>query len=228
MPHRFVVSYLWEIPGPKSGVLKQILGGWQFSGITAFQSGRPFTIRTGVDSNGDGTTGSDRPNINGSCGVTWDDEHKTFTNNGCYTVPLGTNNLPLANTLGNGSAPPQHRARRASFWNTDLSLLKRFYMSGDSQLILRADAFNAFNQDTYGLPVTNLMSSTSFGQNSNNWGRRIVTLSAKFVLVCSSPPTGSPEGESLARGAPARAGAPLLSSGGCCAAPPGPPLASPE
>ena len=178
VPNRFVVNYLWEIPGPKSGILKQILGGWQLSGITAFQSGRPFTIRTGVDTNGNSTNAADRPNWDAGCGVTWDKEHKTFTNDGCYTVPLGSNNLPLANSLGNGNAP-RNTERTASFWNTDLSLLKRFYVFGDRQLIIRADAFNAFNQDTYGLP-TNLMSSTSFGQNGLSWGRRIVTLSAKF------------------------------------------------
>ncbi len=180
VPNRFVVSYLWEVPGPKSGILKHILGGWQFSGISAFQSGRLFTIRTGVDSNGDSSAGSDRPNWSGSCGVTWDDKHKTFTNDGCYTVPLGTNNLPLANSLGNGNAP-RNTERTAAFWNTDLSLLKRFYVFGDRQLIIRADAFNAFNQDSYGLP-TNLMNSASFGQNGNSWGRRIVTLSAKIVF----------------------------------------------
>jgi hypothetical protein len=158
--------------------MKQILGGWQLSGVTAYQSGRPFTIGTGVDSNGDGTTGSDRPNINGSCGVTWDDKHKNFTNNACYSAPLGTNNLPLANALGNGSAP-RNSERTASYWNTDLSLLKRFYL-GQRQFLVRADAFNAFNQDTYGLPNANL-SSASFGVNGNSWGRRIVTLSAKFI-----------------------------------------------
>jgi hypothetical protein len=179
-PHRFVVNYLWEVPGPKSGILKQILGGWQFAGVTAFQSGRPFTILTGVDSNGDGNTGSDRPNINGSCGVTWDDAHKTFTNNGCYATPLGTNNLPLANSQGNGSSP-RNRERTASFWNTDLTLLKRFFLFGDRQLIIRGDAFNAFNQDNYGLPTTS-MSSATFGQNSGNWGQRTFTLSAKFVF----------------------------------------------
>ncbi len=58
--------------------------------------------------------------------------------------------------------------------------MKRFFLLGDRQLVVRADAFNAFNQDSYGIPVTS-MSSASFGTNSNNWGRRIVTLSAKFV-----------------------------------------------
>ena len=177
VPNRFVVSYLWEIPGPKSGFVKHVLGGWQFTGITAYQSGRPFTIRTGVDSNGDGTTGSDRPNL-GSGTLDWDDEHRSFTNNGYVVAPLGTNNLPLANALGNGTLG-RNTERSASFWNTDLSLLKRIFI-GQRQLILRADAFNAFNQDTCGIPVTN-MSNSGFGTNTNNWGRRVVTLSAKFM-----------------------------------------------
>ena len=174
---RFVVSYLVDLPGPKSGFLRQVLGGWQLSGITQFQSGRPFTILTGVDSNGDGNTGSDRPNLVGGS-LTWDKEHKTFTNNGYVATPLGTNNLPLANGLGNGSAG-RNTERAAPYWNTDFSLLKRFHI-GQRQLIVRADAFNAFNQDNYGLPNAN-MSSASFGQNGNSWGRRIVTLAAKFV-----------------------------------------------
>jgi len=183
VPNRFVVTYLWEVPGPKSGALHHILGGWQFSGITAFQSGRPFTIGTGVDSNGDGTTGSDRPNL-GSGTLDWDDEHRGFTNNGYAVAPLGTNNLPLANSIGDGSLG-RNTLRAASYWNTDLSLLKRISLFSDKQLVLRADAFNVFNQDNYGIPNAN-MSSASFGINGggptpNGWGRRIITLSAKFI-----------------------------------------------
>ncbi len=176
-PNRFVVSYLWEIPGPKEGALKHVLGGWQFSGITAFQSGSPFTIFTGVDTNGDGATGSDRPNV-GSGTLNWDSNHKTFTNNGYAVAPLGNNNLPMANSIGDGTMG-RNTARAASFWNTDLSLMKRIFF-GQRELMLRADAFNAFNQDNYGVPV-NLMSNTAFGTNTNNWGQRTVTLSAKFA-----------------------------------------------
>ncbi len=39
VPNRFVVNYTWEVPGPKSGILKHILGGWQFSGITGVPVG---------------------------------------------------------------------------------------------------------------------------------------------------------------------------------------------
>ena len=177
--HRFITNYIWELPGPKSGVLKQVLGGWQVSGVTQFQSGRPFTIVTNVDSNGDGNTGSDRPNINPSGTFVWDKDRKSFVNNGYYTAPVGSNNLPLANALGNGNAP-RNSERGAPFWQTDLSVLKRFSL-GQRQLHIRADVINAFNQDRYDNPV-NLMNSPSFGQNTNDYGRRSVLLSAKVVF----------------------------------------------
>jgi len=179
-PHRFVANYIFEIPGPKTGALKQILGGWQISGVTQYQSGRPFTIVTNVDTNGDGNTGSDRPNIDPNGTFVWDDNHTSFVNNGYYVAPLGTNNLPLQNGLGNGNAP-RNSERGAGFSQTDLSLLKRFYIGGTRELHIRADAINAFNQDRVDNPV-NLMNSPSFGQNQNDFGRRQVLLSAKFVF----------------------------------------------
>src|SRR6185436_6916696 len=54
-PHRFVLHYVWQSPG------NRFWGGWRLSGVSQWQSGRPFSITTGVDSNGDGTTGYDRP-----------------------------------------------------------------------------------------------------------------------------------------------------------------------
>ncbi len=177
-PHRFVVNYIWEIPGFKSGPLKYVLGGWQISGVTQTQSGVPFTIFTGVDSNGDGSSGGDRPNVNPNGSFTWDKDHKNFTNNGYYTAPLGTNNLPLQNGLGDGNAP-RNSERAASYWITDLTVLKRFEI-GKRQIIIRGDAFNAFNQDNYGAPIAS-MSNVSFGNNTNDWGHRIIEVSAKLI-----------------------------------------------
>jgi hypothetical protein len=50
--HRFVVSYLYELPFGKgrrfgssaSSVVDALIGGWQFNGITTFQSGTPLSI----------------------------------------------------------------------------------------------------------------------------------------------------------------------------------------
>ncbi len=179
--HRLVVNYIWEVPGPKKGVFGQILGGWQLAGVTATQSGQPFTIRTGIDTNGNGDLGGDRPNINPSGSIVPDPTHgwRTFTNNGYYVVPRTSSGAVLAASLGNGNGLRNaHRAE--GFWNTDLSLSKRFSL-GRHRLTVRLDAFNAFDQDDVGIPV-NAMSNADFGRNNNNWGARTITLGAKYAF----------------------------------------------
>src|SRR5207244_2287702 len=50
--HRFVISYLYELPfgkGRKFGtdahwLTNLLIGGWQFNGITTYQSGTPLSI----------------------------------------------------------------------------------------------------------------------------------------------------------------------------------------
>ena len=59
--HRFVLSWVWELPFGQgraladSGLLKPILENWQFGGIVTLSTGRPFsvTLNTGVNN---GTT----------------------------------------------------------------------------------------------------------------------------------------------------------------------------
>ena len=43
-PHVLLSGFTWEIPGPSQGVMKQVLGGWNVSGILRYESGRPMTI----------------------------------------------------------------------------------------------------------------------------------------------------------------------------------------
>lgn len=191
--HRFVINYLYEVPIPgfmkRNALSKAIFGGLQISGITAYQSGQPFTILTGVDSNGNGTAGSDRPNWNPNGILNLDPvtgNWRTFTSplvGGAFFVPLGTNGLPLANSLGNGTLG-KNTFRAPGFWNSDISILKKFVLpwgSENHRLQLRADFLNAFNQDNYGRPVNN-MNSVDFGRNLNNWGNRSITLSAKYTF----------------------------------------------
>lgn len=61
-PHRFTLSYVYEIPFRRSqpGFFGHVLGGWELSGVTTFGSGNPFTVFLGYDLNGDGI-GGDRP-----------------------------------------------------------------------------------------------------------------------------------------------------------------------
>ncbi len=50
--HRFVTSWVYDIPGPTAGALSHVVGGWQVTGIYQWQSGKPYTIVSGVDNAG--------------------------------------------------------------------------------------------------------------------------------------------------------------------------------
>ena len=50
--HRFVTSWVYDIPGPTEGAASHVIGGWQVTGIYQWQSGQPYTITSGVDNAG--------------------------------------------------------------------------------------------------------------------------------------------------------------------------------
>lgn len=186
--HRFVANYLWELPAPgfaaNNGFLKHVFGGWQISGVTSGTSGQPFTILTGVDTNGNGAAG-DRPNINPDAPLIPDPvtgNLRTFTAPGRFLVPRNPAGAILTFSMPNGGGNLGKNTLRApANYNTNLGVQKRFYITETVRFALRADFLNAFNQDNYGIPI-NSLSNASFGQNTNNWGNRSITLGAKFTF----------------------------------------------
>ncbi|MBI1748473.1 MAG: hypothetical protein HYR55_18090 [Acidobacteria bacterium] len=66
--HIFITNYVWELPffrGASNRVLYGVLGGWQLSGITRFESGSPLTITTPTTAPRSFGGGSFRPNLVG-------------------------------------------------------------------------------------------------------------------------------------------------------------------
>jgi hypothetical protein len=178
--HRGVVYWTYELPGYHRRWLDLAGGGWQFSGVYQGQSGQPFSIVTGVDSNGNGA-GGDRPNLLAGGVLTPDPvthNLRTFTATNLFFVPRGANGLPLANSLGNGNLG-RNTLRAPAWYNWDLSVSKRFPLFSTHAFLIRADFLNAFNQRNFGIPV-NSLNNPQFGQNLNNWGNRSITLSAKY------------------------------------------------
>ncbi len=61
--HRFVPSYVWSLPKLKrsNSLVRNMIGGWESTGILTLQSGSPFTILSGVDNSrsGDGVDHAD-------------------------------------------------------------------------------------------------------------------------------------------------------------------------
>jgi hypothetical protein len=56
LAHRFTLSFIEQVPRSVP-----VLREFRFSSLVAIESGRPFTIFTGFDANGDGNPLSDRP-----------------------------------------------------------------------------------------------------------------------------------------------------------------------
>ena len=161
--HRFVISYLYELPFGKGrkfganapGVLDAIIGGWQFNGITTFQSGTPLTITA------NNTAGLfnplTRPNTNGKdprFSGKVDERLNKYFDTSVYSQPA-------AFTFGN--VGPTVNIRNDGVRSFDLSLFKQFAPTERMRVQFRVEALNAFNTPRFGSPTTGV-TAINFGQ----------------------------------------------------------------
>jgi hypothetical protein len=177
-PHRFVIHYVGQTPG------KRIWGGWRISGVSQWQSGRPFSITTGIDSNGNGTT-ADRPDYNPAGSIALDPvtgDWRSFTSpltGGVFVTPLGTNRLPLLYSMPFGGNLGRNTFRGPSFALWSLSVAKPFAVTERIRLELRADTTNLLNHRNFAPPVSS-MNDANFGRNDSNPQSRSILLAAKI------------------------------------------------
>ena len=109
IPHRFVASYIYDIPFLKSStqpVLKYVVAGWQVSGVTTLQSGSPVNVTLSTDRANIGITGQQRPDLVGAvptlnCVADPDPARRRQLMN-CYDAAAFA--LPAQFTFGNASA----------------------------------------------------------------------------------------------------------------------------
>jgi outer membrane receptor protein involved in Fe transport len=150
--HRLSLSGIWAIPGPKSGVLQQIAGGWQAIATFTAQSGAPFTIYDCTNS----TTSCPRLLVVGSVPSPSSDPAATGDPNTYAFLDL-TSQLPGAGSYINTAAGnsdfgpfPSNMMERNLFrkpgkWNSDAVFAKRFRFGGEKAVQLRFELYNLFN-----------------------------------------------------------------------------------
>ena len=162
-PHRAVFTYLYELPFMKKGnpVLKQVLGGWQLSGVTTFESGRPLNIYNGLDADGIGGNW-DRPNLNmsGTPGVRAQCATAACTS---YINPdaagvaidpatamyigLPTNSTTAAKPTGNLG---RNTARMPGLNNFNANIQKTFKVRERFSAEFRTEFYNIWNHPQFG------------------------------------------------------------------------------
>src|SRR5215204_360112 len=134
--HVFVATYTYSVPFFKktSGFVKALLDGYEISGITRFQSGRPFTIT--ASSTVGGTRRADLVNEDIDLYIK---DNRQWINPAAFT---GT-------TLGRLGTTGVGIIRGPIFFITDFSVRKRFRFGEKRDLRLQADIFNAFNRNNF-------------------------------------------------------------------------------
>jgi len=172
--HNLVMSIVYELPFLKdnTGVLGRVLGGWQVSGLFAWQSGTPVDITTSnATLKAPGNT--QRPNLNGDQKIVGDiGAGKQYFDPSVYSAPA-------AATFGNmtrnsGPRGPKYR-------NLDASLVKKIKLGGSTDAQLRIDAFNVTNTPHFNNPNGSFGSPT-FGQVNGSSGERLVRFGAKVTF----------------------------------------------
>lgn len=186
-PHRFVMSYTYELPvgrgkdflGNLGGAGQHLLGDWAISGIITYQSGLPFSTLDSTSggafgANGIGTgiftcSSIDEAYTRGSTS----DRLAHYLNPNCFTT---SQNVPFsagAGATGYGNVP--RNSFRAPFQqNWDLSIIKRFRFFERHGLTFRTDFFNVWNHPVFQTPaVVNVgvigsnPATSTFGQITN-------------------------------------------------------------
>jgi hypothetical protein len=199
--NRFVFSSVYQLPfGKGQRWLNQgswadhLLGGWQASGILTLQSGKPFTILTGIDQSESGSINlatSDRPDIVGNpfqpgniaanpgcIGPTQVRTPTAWFNPCAFMEPAV---LPAFGDLG------RNTLIGPDFKNLDFSLAKEIPLHSEvRKLQFRVETFNLTNRPNFDLP-NNTLTSATFGQipTEDAFGTkppRQIQLGLKFIF----------------------------------------------
>ena len=206
VPHNVVFSYVWDLPKvPRTGmfnnvVSRQVLNGWQLSGLTTMQSGTPANISVGFQNIGGELnrvyTGSE--NVAPRVSLTGNPGKKgaldAYIDTSVFVAPkVGSAGLESARLI----------VRRPGVTNWDISVFKNIAFDPESKrrLQLRVEMFNApnhtqfsdFNRSITFNPTTGAVTNlpTSLGGGGGRYGfgainaardPRIIQLAAKFYF----------------------------------------------
>jgi outer membrane receptor protein involved in Fe transport len=181
--HRLVLNYVWDLPfGHHTGFLNGLLGGWQYNGIWAFQTGphwSPYTrARESLVEISDlstpctaaDVTAGNCENIGGDFELSRTNSHSRNSRpNSTISGFDGATHDMWANGFGggftNGSifsnsclACPGNLGRNTfvgpSQWYADMSLFKNFKVTERVGVQFRVEGFNVFNHTNFVLATS--------------------------------------------------------------------------
>jgi Carboxypeptidase regulatory-like domain/TonB-dependent Receptor Plug Domain len=154
--HMLVLNYLYELPFFKNpaALTGKLLGGWQISGVTQFQTGLPCSVAGATDYAGVGLDSNFGCGVNGQFWVVNGDPKiiGTFGPKGQWFATTNPDGTPIFTKPPAGTFNTQ-RVRnliyQPGYQNWNLGLFKNFPIDEQRGFQFRAEAFNFINHPNW-------------------------------------------------------------------------------
>jgi hypothetical protein len=154
----FALNYVYDLPGMQGrhALVRGVLGGWQISGFTRFQSGVPYGVGYSI-------TGVSQQNITGSSTegarvYAIGDPYAGTSNNPYNRINAAAFLPPQVGSIGLESGVNYLTGPGINDW--DISLQKSFSIKERARLQFRIDTFNTFNHTQFGTATGSGINST--------------------------------------------------------------------
>jgi hypothetical protein len=172
--HMLVFNYLYDLPlfKDRTKLTGKLLGGWQISGVTQFQTGLPCGIAGGSDYAGVGLDSNFGCGVNGQYWVVNGDPKiiGTFGKNGQWFATTNPDGTPIFTKPVPGTFNTQ-RVRniiyQPGYQNWNLGLFKAFPIDEQRGFQFRAEAFNFINHPNW-CGGSGCSGTTNIGLDPNN------------------------------------------------------------
>ena len=184
----FVADYVYDLPFYKDqqGVVGRVLGGWELSGITIFESGVPLTITQSFDPfNSFDFTGTNPGTFPHGIGIDPSvvSPRPDFVPGqnaaGPKTASEWFNTKAWTDAIGHFGDSGRGVIAGPGFNNWDLSAIKNIKISERLNAQFRAEFFNAFNHPSF-LTVSTNVDSSLFGQVTGTHDPRLIQFGLKL------------------------------------------------
>ncbi|HEX3437396.1 MAG TPA: carboxypeptidase regulatory-like domain-containing protein [Pseudacidobacterium sp.] len=186
--HRSQTSIVWQPNyfNSRGPLVRGILDGWTFSAIVGLQSGSPFSITTGVDSNFDGNN-NDRtsfvPGVTYSTGA----GNRRSVEVKRYFNPAAFCGYSNGTCLGVGPGGSDGDTQRMGFTgpgskNVNAALFRNFKLFESVQLQGRVEATNIFNMVNLNNPVSSINNGTTVGTITGAGTMRQLQVGARILF----------------------------------------------
>jgi len=200
--HIVIINYLYQLPffRKQSGFAGRVLGGWQISGITQFQTGLPCSVAAANDYAGVGLDSNFGCGVNGQYWVVNGDPKiiGTFGPKGQWFATANPDGSPIFSAPAGGTFNTQrvrNLIHQPGYQNWNMGLFKTIPVNERFRFQFRAEAYNVWNHPNWcgnsgcsgttniGLNPTNTQTFGKVlakGSGSSGQGERNLQLSLRF------------------------------------------------